>query len=137
MAMATAMATAAEGQRRSDDPPEYSKTARAGGKYRADGSKTEDSADESTNWGGEYMEELALKEKSATATGVGEARHQLTLTEGDQRKMVWTANTGEQRPAGVTPATPTLRPPTRQERGVAMGQEPQQGQGLPAGRKTQ
>ena len=37
------------------------------------GSKTEESADESADWGGEDMEDSALEEVAVTAMGAGEA----------------------------------------------------------------
>ena len=71
------------GQRRgSDNPPEQRKTAGAGGKYRAGGRKTEESADESAEWEGEDTEDSALEEEDATAMGEGGARMQMKATAG-------------------------------------------------------
>ena len=52
-------ATVTGRQRQTDDPLVHRKNDGAGGKYRAGGSKTEKSTDESDEWGGEEMQESA------------------------------------------------------------------------------
>ena len=65
-----------------DDLTEHRKNTRAGGKYRTGSSETEESADESAEWGGEDTKESASEEEAATELGAGEAGRPLTATVG-------------------------------------------------------
>ena len=66
-----------------EDPPAQRSDNGSGGKYRAGGRDTEESADKSAEWGGDKTEELASEEDSATSVGAGEAGRLLIATAGD------------------------------------------------------
>ena len=108
----------------------------ARGEYRTSGAGQEESVDESAEWSGAELEGSATEEEATTTGGQsGKERSGRRRCEG-LRTAARESNLETRWPTGATPGKPPPQPPTRRERGAAMGRGRQTGGGLEASGKT-